>query len=144
MQSYLSSANKQSGKMQYRNIRAQYAHSHQERNRSHLGMDSSDIPVEFKGEIFPSDTPKLIFGSDLSISRGPVTPQHEENIKFISDEWQKVRESLKNNEANQTRHGCVEYIEKEEFVNKEFKPFDLEEFWGKKFLSGVIGNEEAP
>lgn len=129
--------------MQYRNMRPQYTHSHQERNRSHVGLDQSDVPVEFKGDIIPCDTPKLIFGSDLPINRGPVTPQHEENIKFISEEWQKVRESLKNNAANQTRHGCFEYIEKEEFVNKDFKPFDLEGYWGKKLLSGVFGNEEA-
>ena len=133
MHNFITSSSKQTNnKMAYR-TRPQFPHSHQDPRpvRSHS-------PVEFKGEIIPSDTPKLIFGhvggdSPLnSNTRHQMTPQHEENVKFLSDEWQ------------QASRNSIQYIEKKPFDNPNFKPFDLEEYWKERTLNKMFNNDPSP
>lgn len=75
----------------------------------------------------------------MNYPQQPITPQHEENVRFVREEWDKVHSELNSSDSSQQRKGCVLYVEKNEYVTPEgFQAFDLEEFWGEKFLSTVM------
>lgn len=114
-------------------------HSHQEKR------PIAQSPVEFKDNLIAQDTPKLIFGQGVNVSpmnrsRSPVTPQHGDNVKFITEEWEKVKAGLNNTNTQQQRKGCVQYVERHECINPDFVPFDLEEFWGERLLRNALDN----
>ncbi|XP_077975902.1 MAPK regulated corepressor interacting protein 2-like [Styela clava] len=117
-------------------------HSHQEKR------PVAQSPVEFRDNLCQQDTcpPKLIFGQGLNVSpmnrsHSPITPQHENNIKFVKEEWEKVKADLNNTDTQQQRKGCVQYVERHECINPDFQPFDLEEFWGERLLRKVLDSD---
>lgn len=104
-------------------------------------------PVEFIS-VTEANNSKFIFGqgvpvSSMNVSHPPMTPQHEENVRFVNEEWEKVRSELNNKNSQQERKGCVTYIEKHEYHNPDFHPFDLEEFWGEVFLKKVLDTKNS-
>ncbi|XP_017779798.1 PREDICTED: uncharacterized protein LOC108565054 [Nicrophorus vespilloides] len=55
----------------------------------------------------------------------PPAVQHDELIKYICDSWTKVCQDL---DKNTTKY----YNEQENIKLKDFRPFDLEAFWGRR------------
>lgn len=53
--------------------------------------------------------------------------QHEELIKYILDSWNKVSQ-----EAD--RNAVIYYHEEHHQNLKDFKPFDLESYWGRRIV----------
>ncbi|CAH1115445.1 unnamed protein product [Psylliodes chrysocephalus] len=89
--------------------------------------------------------PKPVFlkkSSPTSPKHKAITPQHEEIINFIHDSWNSVcsefdQESTECNEGEQT----VCYYEEEPCISlQDFKPFDLESWWGKRLYAYVTNS----
>nr|CAB3263703.1 protein FAM195A-like [Phallusia mammillata] len=72
-------------------------------------------------------------------SSDPITQQHEENISALFDEWNSVKQELNHPEKeSETRRCITQYIERNPNPKlQNFRPFDLEEFWGQKQLKIV-------
>ncbi|XP_050295776.1 pyrroline-5-carboxylate reductase 1 [Anthonomus grandis grandis] len=58
------------------------------------------------------------------LPQGP-TAQHDELIKYIYESWSKV-------EMDKGSNNVLYYQEHENFHLKDFRPFDLEAYWGRK------------
>ncbi|KAK3590951.1 hypothetical protein CHS0354_034523 [Potamilus streckersoni] len=94
--------------------------------QSSVGM-SSPKPV-FNGR-------KFIPNRQSSVPQEPVSPQHEEIVRYLSEAWNKVTYELDASARHQQEAGPVVYREKQPNpILKDFKPFDLEDFWGKRIL----------
>ncbi|CAK8683422.1 mapk-regulated corepressor-interacting protein 1-like [Clavelina lepadiformis] len=67
----------------------------------------------------------------------PITSQHKDNVSSISEEWDKVKADL-NKREDERILGTTQYIEKNPHPSMQnFRPFDLEDFWGQKQLSNL-------
>jgi len=70
------------------------------------------------------------------------TPAHEENVRFVSEAWQEVEQSLGDGVGVRGEpapgQGAVQYAEKTPSpVMKNFVPIDLEEWWAQRFLANI-------
>ncbi|XP_060553667.1 mapk-regulated corepressor-interacting protein 1-like isoform X2 [Ruditapes philippinarum] len=66
------------------------------------------------------------------------TAQHEEFVRILSDSWNRVNHEL---ERNQREGGPIVYREKNPNpMLNGFKPFDLEQFWGDRYMQQVTGS----
>ncbi|XP_055857468.1 MAPK regulated corepressor interacting protein 2 [Episyrphus balteatus] len=61
-------------------------------------------------------------------TREPLT-QHDELIRYIKEAWHKVNE--------QGPHGAPVIYRNESDQLKNFKPFDLEEYWGQRLVQNI-------
>ncbi|CAH1398558.1 unnamed protein product [Nezara viridula] len=71
-----------------------------------------------------------------------ITPQHEEIIRFIHDSWTSVckegEEEASEQKQNQNAAKVVYYKCNEPNLDlKDFKPFDLESWWGKRLFNTI-------
>lgn len=70
-----------------------------------------------------------------------ISPQHEELIRYFNDSWGRVYKELEM--SRQSGHdirgsGIAYYQEKNVHpALQDFKPFDLEEFWGKRVYQNL-------
>ncbi|XP_035218754.1 uncharacterized protein LOC118191987 [Stegodyphus dumicola] len=67
-------------------------------------------------------------------------PQYEELIKYIQDTWTSVhKEYESSNESSDSKVPKVVYYKdnSEDSHLKQFKRFDLESFWGERFLQNI-------
>ncbi|KAF5289172.1 hypothetical protein FQR65_LT02062 [Abscondita terminalis] len=58
----------------------------------------------------------------------PTPSQHDDLIKFIYDSWNKVSQEVTRNTGNTASY----YREQEPEMLKNFEPFDLEAYWGRR------------
>ncbi|XP_048848153.1 MAPK regulated corepressor interacting protein 2-like [Brienomyrus brachyistius] len=66
------------------------------------------------------------------------TAAHEENVKFVNEAWQEVKQQLKESNQSEQGQGPVQYLEKTPNTSmKNFVPFDLEEWWAQRFLANI-------
>ncbi|KAG5885204.1 hypothetical protein JTB14_012228 [Gonioctena quinquepunctata] len=80
-----------------------------------------------------------------------LSPQHEEIIHFINDSWNSVcaeldQENTDSDETNSSPHReqTICYYEDEPCIAlQEFKPFDLESWWGKRLYAYVTNSVNA-
>ncbi|KAL4658136.1 protein FAM195A-like [Arapaima gigas] len=97
-----------------------------------------------------SPAPKLVFHSlngKPQPAPGPplghaheenFTAAHEENVKFVNEAWQEVKQQLGNSEQLERGLGPVQYTEKNPNPSmKNFVPIDLEEWWAQRFLANI-------
>ncbi|XP_061191281.1 mapk-regulated corepressor-interacting protein 1-like [Saccostrea echinata] len=77
--------------------------------------------------------------SNSSSSAEAMTPQHEEIVRYLYDAWVKVNNELEACSRNQREGGPIVYRDKNPnnptLVN--FKPFDLESYWGDRQLNSL-------
>ncbi|XP_052068594.1 MAPK regulated corepressor interacting protein 2-like [Mytilus californianus] len=68
-------------------------------------------------------------------------PQHEEIVKFLTDAWSKVSVELES-KKNFREGGPIVYRDKDPNnpVLKNFKPFDLESYWGQRTLEKITSS----
>ncbi|XP_023700173.1 MAPK regulated corepressor interacting protein 2 [Paramormyrops kingsleyae] len=67
------------------------------------------------------------------------TPAHEENVKFVYEEWQQVEQRLADGTQTDGGQGPVQYSEKTPNPGmKNFVPIDLEEWWAQRFLANIV------
>ncbi|XP_042234141.1 MAPK regulated corepressor interacting protein 2-like isoform X2 [Homarus americanus] len=70
-----------------------------------------------------------------------ITPQHEELIRFFNDSWGRVCKELemgRQNGHDARGNGIAYYQEKTEHpALQDFKPFDLEAWWGKRIYQNL-------
>ncbi|XP_032671538.1 MAPK regulated corepressor interacting protein 2 [Odontomachus brunneus] len=73
-----------------------------------------------------------------------ITPQHEELIKFVYESWNQVNTRPTNECCNGTE--CTEFCNPNSIVYydgepnnslQDFKPFDLESWWGKRLFNNI-------
>ncbi|KAF2904911.1 hypothetical protein ILUMI_01267 [Ignelater luminosus] len=76
-----------------------------------------------------------------------ITPQHEEIIKYIHESWlsisSDVDEGRTQTNTNRNRRGnsSVIYYEDEPCQHlQDFKPFDLESWWGKRLYTLITNS----
>ncbi|CAG9862273.1 unnamed protein product [Phyllotreta striolata] len=60
-----------------------------------------------------------------STERSMVHGQHDDLIKYISDSWSKI-------EMERSANGASYYEEDTSTQLKDFRPFDLDGFWGRR------------
>ncbi|XP_072394821.1 mapk-regulated corepressor-interacting protein 1-like [Diabrotica undecimpunctata] len=73
-----------------------------------------------------------------------LTPQHEEIINFIHESWNSVCAEFdqENSELNEGESSTICYYEEEPCLSLEnFRPFDLESWWGKRLFAYVTNPE---
>ncbi|KAF7642570.1 hypothetical protein LDENG_00255620 [Lucifuga dentata] len=64
------------------------------------------------------------------------TPAHEENVRFVYEAWQEVKQKL--GDGGGGGQGLVQYSEKTPSpAMKNFVPIDLEEWWAQRFLANI-------
>ncbi|XP_046404562.1 MAPK regulated corepressor interacting protein 2-like isoform X1 [Ischnura elegans] len=72
-----------------------------------------------------------------------ITPQHEDLIKFIYDSWNRVCKEYED-EGGENCHGSTSVIYYEDGepngVLQDFKPFDLESWWGKRLFNNITNS----
>ncbi|XP_048870450.1 MAPK regulated corepressor interacting protein 2 isoform X2 [Brienomyrus brachyistius] len=98
-----------------------------------------------------SPAPKLVFnrlnGKRYHVAPAPrvdsppegFTPAHEENVKFVYEEWQQVEQRLADGTQTDGGQGPVQYSEKTPNPGmKNFVPIDLEEWWAQRFLANIV------
>ncbi|XP_076272702.1 uncharacterized protein LOC143204119 isoform X2 [Rhynchophorus ferrugineus] len=56
----------------------------------------------------------------------PINTQHEDLIKYISESWSKV-------ETDRSSSTAIYYQDQENHHLQDFRPFDLEAFWNRRF-----------
>ncbi|XP_066592742.1 MAPK regulated corepressor interacting protein 2 isoform X2 [Prorops nasuta] len=74
-----------------------------------------------------------------------ITPQHEELIKFVYDSWNQVNPHPKNESFDSSQcsdtynpNNIVYYNDGEPSdILQDFKPFDLEAWWGKRLFNNI-------
>ncbi|KAL0108761.1 hypothetical protein PUN28_014119 [Cardiocondyla obscurior] len=74
-----------------------------------------------------------------------ITPQHEELIKFIYESWNQVNmrqeseccDSSECTEFCSSKDSIVYYNDGESNNLHDFKPFDLESWWGKRLFNNI-------
>ncbi|KAI4472205.1 fam195 family [Holotrichia oblita] len=94
-----------------------------------------------------SGPPKPIFQnvskkSNQQRAQDSITPQHEEIIKYINESWNSIYSEVKH--ANDSPY----YREKQTIYYKDdpcpslqnFKPFDLEAWWGKRLYTYITNS----
>ncbi|XP_073968740.1 MAPK regulated corepressor interacting protein 2-like [Rhodnius prolixus] len=108
--------------------------------------DSKKPPEE---NVSTNSVPKPYFqpvnGKKSHTLRSPqeaITPQHEEVIKFIYDSWTSVcKEGEEDSSVETDLQGSprIVYYEGSEpsLVLQDFKPFDLESWWGKRLFNTI-------
>ncbi|XP_031347435.1 MAPK regulated corepressor interacting protein 2-like [Photinus pyralis] len=63
----------------------------------------------------------------------PSSSQHDDLIKFIQESWSKVSQEVGRNAGNTATY----YREQEPEMLKNFEPFDLDAYWGKRGIQNV-------
>ncbi|XP_018577283.1 MAPK regulated corepressor interacting protein 2 [Anoplophora glabripennis] len=97
-----------------------------------------------------ANVPKPVFhkkSSPNSQRQENISPQHEEIIKFIHESWNSVCLELdqENGDSDgstspQSEHSVC-YYEDEPCVSlQDFKPFDLESWWGKRLYAYITSS----
>ncbi|XP_051162374.1 MAPK regulated corepressor interacting protein 2-like [Leptopilina boulardi] len=74
-----------------------------------------------------------------------ITPQHEELIKFVYESWSQVNVRQRNLSSNgsecpelSSSNSIVYYNDGEpNDILQDFKPFDLESWWGKRLFNNL-------
>lgn len=76
-----------------------------------------------------------------------VTPEHMELVKYIQESWTTVCSELEQGNEDNTQNcngRTTTYIYKEEPSEdlQDFKPFDLEAWWGKRLYAHITASTE--
>jgi len=92
--------------------------------------------------------PRPVFNSQTSTNRRssnsfsrqnsePLAPQHEEMVRFISSEWQRVQQEFDSYDPNRSKKKLVYYKDTPASQCphlQNFEPVDLESWWGERLL----------
>ncbi|KAJ7305755.1 hypothetical protein JRQ81_010121 [Phrynocephalus forsythii] len=134
--------------------RRQHHHHHQQQHQTtapspHLQAATPSHPQSHPVHAWPlsSPAPKLIFHRIngkrpplLSLPRSTTednyTVAHEENVRFVYEEWQRVERQLNDSQTGDHKSGPVPYVEKSACPElKNFVPIDLDDWWAQQFLA---------
>ncbi|KAK9502203.1 hypothetical protein O3M35_011017 [Rhynocoris fuscipes] len=74
---------------------------------------------------------------NLSHQHIPPVQQQEELIKFICDSWNKVCQEYQKGTAQGTPTVAYHTETEPNPMLKDFVPFDLEAFWGKRLVQNI-------
>ncbi|XP_014219438.1 MAPK regulated corepressor interacting protein 2 [Copidosoma floridanum] len=72
-----------------------------------------------------------------------ITPQHEELIRFVCDSWNQINDRQKcsssdDSDESSSNETIVYYNSGEpNHLLQDFKPFDLESWWGKRLFNNI-------
>jgi len=95
--------------------------------------------------------PRPVFNSQSSVGRRssnsfsrqnsePLTPQHEEMVRFISTEWQRVQQEFDSHDSSRSKKKLLYYKDTPSSQCphlQNFEPVDLESWWGERLLQGM-------
>ncbi|CAH0546416.1 unnamed protein product [Brassicogethes aeneus] len=109
-----------------------------------------------KNKIMDSEQPnngnvsKPIFHKKYSTNNSQhevITPHHEEIIKYINESWNSVYSELETSHAersgNNNNHIVTYFQEEPSSSLQDFKPFDLESWWGKRLYAYITSSIPA-
>uniref|UniRef100_UPI00358F0158 MAPK regulated corepressor interacting protein 2-like n=1 Tax=Myxine glutinosa TaxID=7769 RepID=UPI00358F0158 len=66
------------------------------------------------------------------------TPQHDNNVRFVSNAWQNVERDLDNCSTSENLWTPVKYVEKTSSEHlKDFVAVDLDELWAERFMAKI-------
>ncbi|XP_056632499.1 MAPK regulated corepressor interacting protein 2 [Diorhabda carinulata] len=89
--------------------------------------------------------PKPVFhkkSSPSSPKHNQITPQHEEIINFIHESWNSVCAEFEESAERNEGEPSVCYYEDGPCISlQDFRPFDLESWWGKRLFAYVTNPE---
>lgn len=70
------------------------------------------------------------------VDNKPTCPQHDDLIKYIFESWNKVTQDIERNSGNtmiyHEEHQCL----------RDFEPFDLERYWGRRLVQTNMQNAQ--
>ncbi|KAF7995477.1 hypothetical protein HCN44_006584 [Aphidius gifuensis] len=66
-----------------------------------------------------------------------ITPQHEELIKYVHESWSEVEDSARASEETNSTEAVYYNDGEPNDVLQDFKPFDLESWWGKRLFNNI-------
>ncbi|KAJ8924549.1 hypothetical protein NQ315_000698 [Exocentrus adspersus] len=107
---------------------------------------------------YDSTVPKPVFHKDVIKKQSPggpkqetsqenISPQHEEIIKFVHESWNAVCSELdqengdSDDSASPHSEHSICYYEDEPCLSlQDFKPFDLESWWGKRLYAYITNS----
>ncbi|XP_067002238.1 MAPK regulated corepressor interacting protein 2 [Anabrus simplex] len=79
--------------------------------------------------------------SHQRVQHETISPQHAELINFIYESWDKVYKEYEqepSDSSHSSQHCIVYYNDGEPSpVLQDFKPFDLESWWGKRLFNNI-------
>jgi len=111
---------------------------------------SSAYPPSTDVDAAAMTAPRPVFNSQQSNNRKssgfnrqnsePLTAQHEDMIRFISDEWRKAQQEFEAHDPSRSKRKFLKHQDLP--VSQcphlqEFEPIDLEDWWGKRILQGM-------
>ncbi|KAK7791390.1 hypothetical protein R5R35_008857 [Gryllus longicercus] len=87
------------------------------------------------------ETTQVVKSSNQRVQQETISPQHAELINFIYESWDKVYKEFEQepSENNHNSQQCIVYHNDGEPspVLQDFKPFDLESWWGKRLFNNI-------
>ncbi|KAL7300320.1 MAPK regulated corepressor interacting protein 2 [Trichogramma pretiosum] len=121
------------------------------RDMSRKSDPEDDITEEDKSNI---NIPKPVFYTNGKLKPNTqrhrtrqevITPQHEELIKYICESWDQIngrQRSSSSDDSDQSESSpseAIVYYDDGEPNNvlQDFKPFDLESWWGKRLFNNI-------
>jgi len=117
-----------------------------ETSKNSKSLDANDNEIVNGPKPVFHNTSKRALSANNTRQQELITPQHEEIIKYIQDSWTSVssniEEGCSQSVSNKNRRGDSPalYYEDDPCPHlQDFKPFDLESWWGKR-LYNLITN----
>ncbi|XP_013414886.1 MAPK regulated corepressor interacting protein 2 [Lingula anatina] len=108
-------------------------------------VESRDLAKREPSGPAPMTSPRPLFNDKKTavvrpvtrMAPEPVTPHHEDNVKFLLQAWQQVQREIEMSQKS-GKDGPIFYQEKTPNPKlSDFEPFDLESWWGKRTLEKI-------
>ncbi|XP_019867983.1 MAPK regulated corepressor interacting protein 2 [Aethina tumida] len=101
-------------------------------NKNKVYMEQSEI----------SNVPKPVFHkkySTITSQQEVISPQHEEIIRYINESWSSINNEieLQTLDSDKNDGQPVMFYEDQSAPLPDFKPFDLESWWGKRLYAYI-------
>ncbi|GJQ84170.1 hypothetical protein Trydic_g2847 [Trypoxylus dichotomus] len=107
------------------------------RNKNYEYEDQE--PINGPKPVFQNITKKL----NQQRSQECITPQHEEIIKYVNESWNSIYSEVKHaadSSYNRERQTILYYKDDPCPSLQNFKPFDLEAWWGKRLYMYITNS----
>lgn len=112
-----------------------------ENTRKPADVDNNDVITSVPKPIFHNISKRA---TQIHREQDVISPQHEEIIRYIHDSWSTVclqyrrHYAVPKEPANNNVQSIVYYNDGERSpVLQDFKPFDLESWWGKRIFNSI-------
>ncbi|XP_017773619.1 PREDICTED: protein FAM195A [Nicrophorus vespilloides] len=112
--------------------------------RNNKGLENDDDLMNGPKPVFQNVPKRFMHNNNNNnqLESHVDMPQHGEIIKFINDSWNCVYTEVNNNNKviNSKSSNVVYYKDEPASALQNFKPFDLESWWGKRIYTCITSS----